>query len=169
MHKGCERDADEWAKKCNVTHEFVHGAPAFAGNSCKTLLEKVDELQGICQMNGCYMCIKYVRCFRDFRAVVQSCFSIDLKPGYLENLEEFRKSYSDLKISITPKVHAVFHHVGYFCRKTGRGLGFFDEQSVESVHSDFDTTWSKYKAGDKTSGYATGLLRAVQRYNSQHV
>jgi hypothetical protein len=83
MKEEYEVECLEWAKKCNATQDFVHGASAFAGNSCKLLLEKIETLREICRPE----CLNYAKCFEDFREVVESCFSNDLKPNYLEAIE----------------------------------------------------------------------------------
>lgn len=160
-----EDESLKWAKICKVTREFVHGSPAFAGNSCKILLEKIDILRGICRNS----CLKYVKCFKDFQTVFDSCFSSTLKPKYIQYISDFKRSYCDLNISITPKVHSVFFHVPDFCSKVEKGLGFYSEQAIESVHSDFKTMWAKYKVSSTHPEYPSKLLKAVQEYNAQHV
>ena len=74
-----------------------------------------------------------------------------------------------LGISVTPKVHAVMHHVDDFCEMTGRGLGSWSEQTGESVHHDINETWKKFKINDvERPVYAEHLLKAVSMYNSKH-
>lgn len=165
MSSECEADILRWTKECNVSREFFNGSPSFAGNSCKKLLNEVDVLRSFC----CLKCLKYVQCFKDFRAVVDSCFSQNLEENYEKNIFAFKKSYIALEIPVTPKVHAVFFHVLHFCRRTGKALGFFSEQSIEAVHADFKATWSKYKTANTNSTYSVNLLKAVQEYNSRHV
>lgn len=160
-----EEDSLTWAKTCCVAQEITHGTPAFAGNSCKILLDKVDVLRANCNIG----CLKYVKCLKDFQDVVNSCFATVLNPKFEDYIIQFRKSYVDLKINITPKVHAVFFHVTYFCSKMHRGLGFFSEQAMESVHSDFQKTWAKYKVKSINPEYAVKLLKAVREYNSCHI
>ena len=46
-------------------------------------------------------------------------------------------------------MHCVFFHVSDFCINSSRGLGFFSEQAMESVHSDFSKTWEKFKVFEK--------------------
>ena len=40
-----EKESLQWAEMCNVHREFVHGAPAFAGNACRTLLKVPKNLK----------------------------------------------------------------------------------------------------------------------------
>lgn len=160
-------DTTKWTELCHVQRKVTCGNFAFAGNACKTLLEKVDVLRSFCSVG----CLKYVQCFIDFKEVVKSCFSIKLHENYRIKIEKFQQSYLDLKISVTPKVHAVFFHVVHFCDKTNEGLGFYSEQAqaVESAHHDFEITWSKYKVDAQHPLYAERLLKAVQEYNSSHI
>ena len=87
MLKHFEKVSEFSAKKCNVSREILYGSAGFAGNSCKILLNKVDILRQICSSMGNFSCMKYVKCFDDFKNVVDSCFSIDLKPEYRNNIE----------------------------------------------------------------------------------
>lgn len=165
MLKEFQHDAEEWAKSCNVSKDFVHGASAFAGNACKTLLNRIDILRAKCNIH----CLKYVKCFSDFSNVVNSCFSTFLDEKFEVYVSQFKTSYLDLGISTTPKVHAVFFHVPYFCRKMDCGLGYYSEQAMESVHHDFKNTWVNYKVNGTHPDYNTKLLRAVREHNSRHV
>ena len=68
-----------------------------------------------------------------------------LLPDYKVQLLEFKQSYKKLKISVTPKVHAVFHHIAEFCDVVQMGLSLWSEQTTESLHSDFSTVWNNFK------------------------
>lgn len=164
MLKKCEKIASKWAKLCHVEREITHGSPAFKGNSCKILLSKVDLLRSISTIDS----LKFVDAFQNFNKVVESCFSANLDPNYLKYIAEFRKSYLDLEISITPKVHAVFFHVGEFCSRVKRGLAFFSEQSLESVHSDFAAFWENRKVSHNNPDFGNRLLSAICAYNALH-
>ena len=48
--------------------------------------------------------LPYVHAFRAFSAVVDTCFGVALKDGYKENIQEFKRLYLSLGISVTPKV-----------------------------------------------------------------
>ena len=87
-----------------------------------------------------------------------------------EKTEVFRVKYLNLKISVTPKVHAVFFHVAEFCDIVGTGLGPWSEQTAESLHHDFSQIWNNFKVADMDHPeYAKRLLDAVVMYNSQHL
>lgn len=160
-----EGDAVKWAKMSNVSRNVAFGKFAFAGNACNTLLKKIDILRSICNIG----CLKYVECFKNFQLVVQSCSSQNLDENYKLHIENFRSSYMDLNISVTPKVHAIFFHVPYFCSKTKKGLAFYSEQAVESAHHDFAETWKKYTVSEEHSHYNDRLLKSMVEYNSRHI
>lgn len=157
-------DAVKWAAACHVERQAMHGG-SFNGNSCMTLLNHVDILQQISPIT----CLKYVKVFRDFRKVVKSCYGQTLDQEYKTDIETFKKSFLELEISVTPKLHAIFHHIPEFCDKQQSGLGPWSEQASEAVHSDFKATWHKYKVPENHSSYAPQLLRAVCEYNAKHV
>lgn len=160
-----EKEANDWAERCSVQRAMHHGGPSFNGNNCKILLNNLDWLRS----NGNIGCMKYVNVFEKFNAVVDSTFTNYLKPTFKKDINDFRESYLSLDISVTPKVHAVFFHVEEFCNKHNKGLAFYSEQAMESVHYDFSTTWARYKVSQNSPDYGTKLLRAVCEYNSLHI
>ena len=162
---GFEQEALKWAELCNVQREITHGSPAFKGNSCKILLNKVDLLRTNCSLG----CLKFVEAFQSLNKIVKACFSVNLDPDFTKYIAEFKESYLALNVSVTPKVHAVFFHVEDFCMKMKIGLGLYSEQPMESVHFDFSVTWEKYKVARNNPDYETKLLRAVCEYNSNHM
>lgn len=108
-----QADTLKWTNLCHVQRKVTCGNFAFAGNACKTLLDKVDVLKSFCSRG----CLKYVQCFTDFKEVVTSCFSNNLHADYKIKIKKFEQSYLALNISVTPKVHTVFFHVTHFCDK----------------------------------------------------
>jgi hypothetical protein len=66
-----EKEALTGAKSCNVQREVTHGGTGFKGNASKTLVD-------VLRRNSSLGCLKFVKDFQDFRAVVQSCFGQDL-------------------------------------------------------------------------------------------
>lgn len=113
--------------------------------------------------------MKYVQCFNDFNKVVKSCFSIELKTDYVNHINNFRQSYLDLGIRVTPKVHTVINHIEYFCEKNQRGLGFYSEQTLESSHAKFSNFWNKYKVKKTNQNFPEILLKTVKAFNSKRL
>lgn len=164
----CKREAEEWVKKCSVSREVYFGKSSFNGNSSRKLLRNIDQLRRISEKYDGH-CLKYVKCLEDFDSVVKSCFSSDLDPKFESHILRFEKSYIALDIPLTPKVHALIKHVPYFCGKHEKGLGYYSEQAMESVHADFKKTWNKYKVDKSHPNYSERLLKAICEYNSSHI
>lgn len=167
MLKEFETEAILWAESCYVHREITQGT-GFKGNACNILLKKTDILEQICNDRGSEGCLKYVKVLNDFNEVVHSCFKKELKLDYKEKIAVFRKSYLDLKVNVTPKVHAVFFHIEDFCEITKTGLGEYSEQAMESVHYDFTVIWNKYAVPADHPEYSRQLRRAVCEYNGLH-
>lgn len=168
MSSECGTEAEEWVKECCVSQDVYYGKPSFNGNSCRKLLKNSDKLRRIAEKHG-GRCLKYVKCLHDFENVVKACFSSELDPKFTIYIQIFEKSFTDLEIPLTPKIHALIYHVPQFCVEHQRGLAFFSEQAVESVHADFKKTWNKYKVDKSHPSYSRRLLQAVCEYNSSHI
>jgi hypothetical protein len=96
-----EKEALTRAKSCNVQREVTHGGTGFKGNASKNLVN-------VLRRNSSLGCLKFVRVFQDFRAVVQSCFGQDLNLNFGYYIDSFKESYPSLNISVSSKLHAVF-------------------------------------------------------------
>ena len=97
---------------------------------------------------------------------------MQLDPNYESYIIKFKEIYGDLGISITPKVHILVHHVPEFIKKHQRSLGWYSEQSIETIHYDFLRNCfekQSYKRRIGHSDYATNLMRAVVAYSSKNV
>ena len=77
------------------------------GNQSKHFLDKVDSLEAEllkepyeAVING----LPFIKTVRAFRKVVDSSFGLELDPKYKDAIIEFKMSYLELQISITPKV-----------------------------------------------------------------
>ena len=125
-----------WLEACNIKKEEYHGG-TFAGNESRKLLKNVNRLEALSPPGNIE---KFITAFKSFNEVVSSCYGQDLKVDFLKKINTFARDYMALKINVTPKVHAVMHHVGEFCSMTGRGLAPWSEQAGESVHHDFNET-----------------------------
>ena len=102
--------------------------------------------------------------------VVAACYGTELTTDYEHLIDQFKVSYLNLCIPVTPKVHAVIFHVPEFCTQKSMGLGPWSEQTSESIHHDFKLTWINYLIKDlEHPRYGDNLLRALQMYNSQHL
>lgn len=158
-----------WAKECSVFQvDIYRGTLGFQGNSCEILLSNVDKLRRICNRVD-IRCLNFVDTFEEFKKVVDSCFSVNLKADYINNFDSFEKSFKDLDIFITSKVHTTIFHVKEFCQIYGLGLGYFSEQAFESLHHDFNKTWGNFKVHSTNVHYGDELPRSVCVYNGRHL
>ena len=155
-------DAEKWANASNVERQAYHGG-ILNGNGCIRLLKHVDALE---EMRCSF---EYVDVLRKFKSVVDKGYGMTLDENFLSAIEDFSTAYKRLGIRITPKVHAVMFHVSEFCETHDKGLGFWSEQASESVHSDFEKIWVRYKVGQHNKTYDTQLLKAVQDYCNKHL
>ena len=85
-----------------------HGG-AFEENDCRKLLKNIDKLRVVCSQNDFF-----INVFEAFNDVLASCFGTQLADDFEEKIELFSTCYLKLNISVTPKVHAVMHHVSEF-------------------------------------------------------
>ena len=122
----------EWESSCHVQRDPEFGG-TFDGNACRRLLKNTDMLDSLVLLEF----KKFVTAFRCLDHVIHSCFGTLLEPDYISHIHEFKQAYTDLDISITPKVHAIIHHIPQFCNSVGVGLRSFSEQAPESVHYSF--------------------------------
>ncbi|CAL4067310.1 unnamed protein product, partial [Meganyctiphanes norvegica] len=122
-----------WLDKINVKPtNYHHGS--FVGNDCLRMLKNVDILQQMAESDDKHIIQKYVHILRCFYDVVKSCFGMTLDPQYDTYINQFKYAYKDMDITITPKVHILLMHVPDFITKHNRSLGWYSEQTLESVH-----------------------------------
>ncbi len=157
-------ECHEWLDACGVQRDEYHGG-SFTGNASCRLLRSTDQLRSMCPLAG----LPFAAAFCAFDRVVQSCFGCQLLPEFANALLEFRDRYLDLAISATPKVHAVFYHVGDFCSRRGTGLGVWSEQSTGSLHRDFVEHWERYTVPEDHPTYSDRLLAVVCSYDDRHL
>ena len=155
----------------HIERPLYHGR-SFEGNQCDKLLDNIDVLQRMIDSSDpatYFATLPYIRAFRAFNAVKQSCFGDKLHSNFNTCIDDFRTAYLDLGINVTTKVHMIFCEVPRFCEARGRGLSLFSEQSTESVHSDFKKVWKGYKVTMNNPNFGENLLSGTVAYNSRHM
>ena len=161
-------EAEKWPKKCNVEIDPMHGG-TFNGNGCRRLLKSTDILQA----EANFAAQPFVAVYKSLNVVVNACFGIGLNQDYKNYIDDFKVHFLDLVelgyVNVTPKIHAIFHHVHEFCSKEGVGLGRFSEQASESVHNSFKTIFLRCERGISNPEYGAQLLKAVKDYNCSHI
>ena len=94
--------SEDWLKSCFVKKSEYHGG-SFEGNDCRKLLKNTNLLRELCPKEH----EQYVNTFSFFNDLVSSCYGLELHPTYKANIAKFKKEFLKLKISVTPKIHAV--------------------------------------------------------------
>ena len=116
------------------------------------------------------MAAPYVLAFKALGDVVEACFGIELHDDFQKKIATFKDAFDALPIkTITPKIHAIFHHVPEFCQEHQIGLGLHSEQASEAVHSKFNDVWKRYKVSKNNPEYMNQLYRAVAEFNSDRI
>ena len=129
-----------------------------------------DLLQALTEEDGCIMASAYVEAFRSLGDVVEACFGMTLHDDYVDKIVIFKDAYDALPTkTITPKIHAIIHHVPEFCQEHQTSLGVYSEQASEAVHSEFNDFWKRYKVSKNNPNYKTQLYRAVTEFNSDRI
>ena len=117
---------EEFLQRNGIIRKKKQGKAALEGNQCNKLLSLVDILERDIVIEGGEAMISglpYVKAFRDFRSVVQSCFSTDLKESYRSDIDTFGSSYKALGISTTPKVEQFWLQAQKIITKTTLFIG----------------------------------------------
>lgn len=85
-----------------------------------------------------------------------------LDTQYQAKIDVFEEEFKKSKISVTPKVHALIHHVPEFIKMKKKPLGIFSEQASESVHYQYNKHAENFKPSKSTT---KKNLRAVCTFN----
>ena len=110
-------ECEKWSKYLNIKREEYHGGK-FNGNDSRKILNNIDSVEAMLPPKF----HNFIKTFRAFDKVVTSCYGHTLSDDYESNIRQFRIEYKRLKTSVTPKVHAVFHHVAEFCKLKNRSV-----------------------------------------------
>ena len=162
-------DANTWPSSLKMDLSPYHGG-MFEGNECRKLLRNVDKLQQLAEAKSAFQVFGIVEALRKFDAVVKSCFGSELHNNFSEKIQEFRDSYLAIpNASVTPKIHAVFHHIKDFVDRQMSPLGIYSEQAVEAAHQDFSPQWQRFKRIPSNPDYAENLTSCLVDYNSKHL
>ena len=128
----------------------------------------MNVLQRIVEREKADHMLGFVKTFQYFKSVVSSCFGMTLNTAYVQHIKDFKNSYLQLPVSVTPKAHAVFYHVPEFIALKGTALGIFSEQSTEALHSIFSAQWARCERNPDHPDHGCQLLKYVN-YNCKHL
>ena len=117
-----------------------------------------------------------LKCFgtnlMDLAKVVKSSFGNDVQEGWRGNIQDFQKSYKELKMTWTPSLHGIVSHVEdwYDLMGTERGLGWYSEQATEHAHTAWADVWinRRYKRDFSHPDYGSQLKAGMATFNSEH-
>ena len=119
--------------------------------------------------------LSYLDCFQKLAKVKHACFGMKLDPGYSTKIKEFKQAYLALNIRVTPCTHILFEHVEDFLRSSPevrnqkKGLGFYSEQSFESIHRTMSKTLERFSVNSKNDKQSARILRAMCALNASHI
>ena len=164
------KGVDDWIAGM---HAFIRGQDhgKLNGNGCNKLLqeESLIHLENFIPDEFS----NFATTMSAFSKVVKGCYSFTVSKTLKEDIENFKKEYLKLNITVTPKVHIVFAHLYPFLEDKAKanngewvGLALYSEQAFESVHADFKKRWEHFKVNNKNESYGAILKRAVCAYNS---
>ena len=104
--------AEEWSTKLNIKREEYHGGK-FNGNDSRKLIKNLSVLKEIAPTPSLRI-QDFIATYDAFNDVVTACYGKNLATNYIDKINTFRQAYRKLRINVTPKVHAVFHHIPSF-------------------------------------------------------
>ena len=164
-----------WPHKLNLISKNYHG-DAFEGNACRKLVKESDRLKDIeiCGEVGIFKILPFIAAFKAMDKVVNCCFTSGKVGSSLDDyIEELKQALESIEqLSETLKIHVILSHVkeGFKFIENNNGLGFWSEQSGESIHRDFLKFWERYKVnGYHRETYLPNLLKAVVEFSSLHL
>ena len=154
----------EFALKNNCVKESYWGH-TFEGNGKISSLDIPDSIASNIQT--------HIAALKKFNEVKTKYLELNLHL-WKKTLDEFKNIYLELEnITVPPKVHILFNHVEEYISKFGidqKGLGFYSEQTGESVHQKFEQTFSKYKIENTNAeNYGLRLRKVVVEFSSLHI
>ena len=114
-----------------------------------------------------------------FDRVVTACFSYELAPDYIKQMDHFINSVWELisvckhklsiKLSVTWKVHMVVSHVRAQLDKTDEGLAKDSEQTGEARHSMMSKKMQKFKRDEQNPNHGDRMPAGVRRFVSKRL
>ena len=148
--------ATDWSDALSLTRDCHYGGKAvFNGRQCRKLLQNLDKLEALLIENNSHSyCEPFLKCLKNFYAVLRSCIGMVQYPRYPDDIRAFAHSFfalmdhieqinilknlteqfEKIKASVTLKMHCIFLHIKQFLeyqKETNNfdyGVGFYNEQ-----------------------------------------
>ena len=131
-----ENICKEFAVRHNCMREEYWGK-TFEGNECVTLMNKIENY---CTQLSFPSTRYHIDALKKLNNVTTQVFGTELGSRWKTSLREFELAYTKIPNITKPlKVHVLIAHVKEFIETygKGKGLGFFSEQTGESIHQKF--------------------------------
>ena len=170
---------DNYLKEVSIVRKSYQGAHALEGNQSSMFLKKLPELEQVIMKESDELKVPglaLLESLRRFKKVQEACFGQHLEEGFENYILEFSKCYRALdmeKMTITPKVHIIEHHLVDFFSEIGgldHGLGWYSEQGFEAMHYDMMQEWKRVQiCNPDHPDFGRRLLNFVVAYNARHI
>ena len=140
----------------------------FEGNECATLMNKIES--DCTQLSDLPGINYHIDALKKFNNVRKQVFGTELGVTWETSLREFKVAFTNIPNITKPlKVHVLLAHCKEFIDRygKGKGLGFFSEQTGESIHQKFEPIFQRYKIDNTDSEkYGYHLLDAVVTFST---
>ena len=160
----------EFALRHNCMREDYFGK-TFEGNECTTLMNKIES--DCTQLSYLPSTRYHIDAMKKLNNVRKQVFGTELGSTWKTSLREFEVAYRNIPNITKPlKVHVLLAHCKEFIVRygKGKGLGFFSEQTGESIHQKFKPIFERYKIKNTDSEkYGSHLLDAVVAFSSLNI
>lgn len=171
---------DAYLKAVNIVRKCYQGSHALEGNQSSMFLKKLPILEQAIMKESDDLKVSglaLLESLRSFQKVQETCFGQFLKEGYESSISEFSRVYKALdmeKMTITPKIHIIEHHLVDFFNEVGgteqHGLGWYSEQGFEAMHYDMMQEWKRVQICDPGHpDFGKKLLDFIVAYNARHI
>ena len=161
----------KFAMSHNCVQESYWGK-TFEGNECVKLLTHI-EIEHEFLLLSLPGAENHIEALRKFNILRKLAFSNIIDPSWKKSLNEFACAYNNISgISKPLKVHMLIAHSSEFLEKYGnhKGLGFYSEQTGETIHRNFELFFDKYRIKNiHSEKYGIHLKKAVVEFGSVHI
>ena len=146
----------------------------FAGDDCKTFLDKIHILIEELQKNpeAFQIAEPIIIAIKSFNNIRKQCFAVHLDGDYKRSIQEFAHLWIKCGRNITLKCHVLVVHVPEFLDQQknsypGYGLGFWAEQAMEGMHSEFNHFWEHNGAKPSNQNYESILFEKLVTFDAR--
>ena len=167
--------ASDWAMHALSLKREKYFGGNFHGNQCNKLLESIEVLETLLyDGNILDRCVDTVNALKAFKLVKDACFGMELDSQYQTHIKSFAQAYKKLGLNVTPKSHDLFAHTIQFLefmksKGINKGLAYWGEQAVESVHRAWDELWENQSRELNHPDYAKQLFLNCVRFSSRRI